>query len=104
MRQIPTEILTAAVALLQPFSPGLTGEGLTEALKQGGVVSAPHLERPLTVAEAAEFLSVSCKTIRRYCKSGRLRAKKVGPSPRIDPESLRALAPSAAADVAEAAK
>jgi excisionase family DNA binding protein len=32
-----------------------------------------------TVAEAAEYLSVSTKTIRNYIRSGRLDAERMGP-------------------------
>jgi excisionase family DNA binding protein len=45
----------------------------------------------LTIAEAAGFLRVSTKSIRRLIGRGELRAVRIGRAIRIDPESLRRL-------------
>lgn len=54
-------------------------------------------ERCLTVAEAAEWLAVDHKTLRRMIERGEVPALRVGRVWRIDPDELRAaLRPSTA--------
>jgi excisionase family DNA binding protein len=46
-----------------------------------------------TIRQAADYLTVDTKTIRRYIAAGRLRAYRVGPRLiRVDRESLMTLA------------
>ena len=92
MIEIPEAILSAAVALLQPYIPGLTSEALTDALKQQTVKTEPEaLEKPMTRKEVAAFLQVSVMTVQRMIRAKKLRATKIGHSVRIDPKSVRAL-------------
>ena len=93
------QILDAAVNLLRPFAPDLTGERLILALNKK--VSEPKLERPLTREEAAKFLSVSRRTIDRYIIDGKIKGKKIGSRVLVDTESLRSFTTPSAADVAE---
>jgi excisionase family DNA binding protein len=47
-------------------------------------------ERCLTIAEAAEWLSVDHKTVRRMVERGEIPALRVGRVWRIEPEEIRA--------------
>ena len=44
--------------------------------------------RLLTIYEAAEFMTVSTKTIRRWIEAGELRAHKLGRQWRIAPDDM----------------
>jgi len=43
--------------------------------------SSQHVDDELTVRQAAEFLSVSPDTVRRYIAQGRLAARNISPRP-----------------------
>ncbi|WP_431817720.1 helix-turn-helix domain-containing protein [Gordonia jacobaea] len=50
------------------------------------------MKKRLSIAETAEYLGISTKTVRRYIASGRLKAHRLGPRViRIDVESIEAL-------------
>lgn len=55
--------------------------------RQSTPVPAP--ERLMTIPDAAEFLRVSTKTIRRWISSGDLPAAKLGLQWRIRPQDLQ---------------
>ncbi len=44
--------------------------------------------RPVTVEIAADFLSISTRTVKRFLKAGTLSSVKVGRQVRIRPEAL----------------
>lgn len=57
------------------------------------VVDMTNIPTRPTIKQAAEYLAVDPKTIRRYIAAGRLRAYRVGPRLiRVDRDSLIALA------------
>ena len=54
--------------------------------------AASHRRHPISLADAAEYLGVSTKTIRRYIASGRLTGYRTGPRLlRVDMTELDAL-------------
>lgn len=90
--QIPAQIATAAVAVLQPYCPELSPAGLIEALKSRNATPKTTTIKPMTRRQAADVLQVSVCTVARYIKSGVLRASKIGKRlVRIDPTSVAAL-------------
>lgn len=53
---------------------------------------APFRHQPVSIAEAAEYLGVSTKTIRRYIATGRLTGYRTGPRLlRVDQNELDTL-------------
>lgn len=53
------------------------------------IVTIPNTVHRGTVQEAADYLSVSAKTIRRYITAGLIRAERIGPKLiRVDMSSL----------------
>ena len=74
---IPESILTATIALLAPYVPGITADALKKAI--GSALGAkPSLRPEYTRQEAAERLCVSLRTIDYYTEYGWLKAIKVG--------------------------
>lgn len=47
------------------------------------------MEKLLTLQEAADIMSMSIHTIRKWVQSGRLPSKKIGVTRRIEPAALR---------------
>ena len=90
---VPEPIVSAAVAILQPYYKELSPASLIEALKHREPPQpAATLRKPLTRREAAEVLKVSISTINRFVKAGTLKAAKVGKRLiRIDSRSVENL-------------
>jgi excisionase family DNA binding protein len=42
------------------------------------MIAQPNIEKPMRLEAAAEFLSVSVKTLRRLIEAGKLQAFKIG--------------------------
>jgi excisionase family DNA binding protein len=62
------------------------------AARSGTSPSGRSVKRPHTIAETAEILNVSTRTVRRLIDSGALRADRVRPRlPRISDEAIREL-------------
>ncbi len=106
MNCIPSAIASAAVAVLQPYCPGLTPTGLIETLKHLNAApqtsKAPKM-KPLTRRQVAELLQISIASVNRRMKDGTLRAYKISPRlVRIDPASVEALMQDAPAAEPEA--
>lgn len=80
-RRTDRDVLSASLLTLATATVG--GRGLP----------APPQGRLLTVAEVAEQLNVSKRTIYQLCESGRLPSQRIGPTGRgvvrIDPDDLR---------------
>lgn len=88
---VPENVAAAAVALLGPYAPRLTVDGLQEVIQaSGGVDEGTEW---LTIGEAAEELKVHRATINRRIKDGTLKARKIGPgrggAVRVSAHSLR---------------
>ena len=97
--KIPAPIATAAVAVLQPYYPGLSPESLIDALKNHNAAPKTTKMKPLTRRQVAELLQISIASVNRRIKDGTLRAFKVGKrAVRIAPESVEALLAAPAAD------
>ena len=89
---IPAQIATAAAAVLHPYYPGLSPEGLIEALKHYNDTPKTTKMKPLTRRQVAEILQISMASVNRRMKDGTLRAYKISPRlVRIDPTSVEAL-------------
>lgn len=94
---VPSAILTAATAMLQPYVPDLTPKSLVMAIKDlnaGGIPQvAPNApEKPYTRAEVCNLLGISLPTLNRYIKCGMLRKITLSlHTVRIDPASVRNL-------------
>ena len=100
---IPSATASAAVAVLQPYYPGLSPEGLIEALKNLNATPKSPKTKPLTRRQVAELLQISIASVNRRMKDGTLRAFKVGQrAVRIDPASVEALMQPAPATEQEA--
>jgi excisionase family DNA binding protein len=90
MENVPENVAAAVVALLGPYVPGLSVEGLCEALSSAsdGVES-----EWLTIDEAAAELKVHRATVHRRIADGTLAARKIGPgrggAVRVSARSLR---------------
>ena len=111
---IPTAIASAAVAVLQPYCPGLSPETLIEALRNRNTETliealrnrnkpapaASTIRKPLTRKQVAEILGVSLATVNRMMRRGALRAFKISlRSTRIDPKSVENLLAAPAAEL-----
>ena len=93
--RITPHVIAAVTALLQPFIPELSPQGLVLALKEYSTDKQnPETkdDRPLTRQEAAYMLKCSKNTISHYLTIGKLRKIKFSErSCRVDPASVRAL-------------
>ena len=95
--QINQSIITAAVAMLNPFIPELSATRLIAALQaydcegkeQDAVNARPR--QPYTVDEVCKLFRVSRPSIYRMAKEGKLRLIKIGRSTRIPAEEVDAL-------------
>jgi excisionase family DNA binding protein len=58
---------------------------ITEAAPDAASVPVPHL---LTTSEAADYLSVSARTVKQLMTAGRLHYVKIGRATRIDRRDL----------------
>lgn len=78
--QMPESILTATIALLSPYVPGITADALKKAIGSalGATEAKPSLRPEYTRQEAAERLCVSLRTIDYWTEDGLLKAIKVG--------------------------
>lgn len=91
--RITPSVLQAAVALLSPYVPEISPQGLVDALKNyhaDGRIVAAVFEKPMTQKETAELLGVSMPTINRLLNKGVL--KRIPYSKRcvkVDAESIR---------------
>lgn len=74
---IPANIITATVAMLSPYLPGITADELQRVL---GSIRQKEEERPkaYTRKQAAKIIGVSGRTIDRYMQSGIVKAYKIG--------------------------
>ena len=98
-KNLSTETLNAATAVLSPYVLGLSAAELLKALesyKEDGEASASKQnsrpQKPYTRKEAAEMLSVSVPTIDRYMADGRLtRVRYSARAIRISAESVHKL-------------
>lgn len=77
---IPPEISTAAVRLLEPYAPGLTGDTLAEA-----IIYKPEAgtDRLLTRRETAAALRISMPTCDRMLRAGQLPKRRIRGAVRI---------------------
>lgn len=84
-------VLTAAVAMLQPYVPNLSPESLVNAIESFGNHGAHAMpERPLTRRQVAEILQCSLMTVSRRINDGTLKKIRLTDrSVRIDPASVR---------------
>lgn len=104
-KNIPTETLNAATAVLLPYVLDLTATVLLKALESYNMDSeavAPKQntrpQKPYTRQEAAELLGVAMPTIDRYMANGTLkRIHYSAHSVRITPESVHSLMEGGAA-------
>ena len=104
-KNLPTEILNAATALLSQYVPGLSANDLLKAIKSYNMdseVATPKQnarpQKPYTRQEAAELLGVAMPTIDRYMANGTLkRIRYSAHSVRITPESVHSLMEGGAA-------
>jgi len=97
VRPIPADVLSAYVAGLSAFVPGLTPTGFVAALRdfepdKGREPDNAPPQRMLTLAAAADALSVSICTMRRMVKDGRMAGRKVGSLWRVPAAAVKALA------------
>ena len=98
-KNLSTETLNAATAVLSPYVLGLSAAELLKAIesyKEDGEASASKQnsrpQKPYTRKEAAEMLSVSVPTIDRYMADGRLtRVRYSARAIRISAESVHKL-------------
>ena len=98
-KNLSTETLNAATAVLSPYVLGLSAAELLKALEsynEEGEASASKQnsrpQKPYTRKEAAEMLSVSVPTIDRYMADGRLtRVRYSARAIRISAESVHKL-------------
>ena len=97
--KIPAPIATAAVAVLQPYYPGLSPESLIDALKNHNAAPKTPKTKPLTRRQVAELLQISIASVNRRMKDGTLRWFKISPRlVRIDPTSVESLLVAPAAE------
>ena len=97
--KISPAVIQAAVALLSPYVPEISPQGLVQALSDYGTKAAT-IEKPLTRKEAAEILGVSLPTINRLLNTGTLRRIRItSASVKVDPASVRALLANASDNV-----
>ena len=105
-KNIPTETLNAATAVLSPYVLDLTATVLLKALEtynmDSEATAAPKQntrpQKPYTRQEAAELLGVAMPTIDRYMANGTLkRIRYSAHSVRITPESVHTLMEGGAA-------
>lgn len=93
-QNFPSEIVTAAAAMLSAYVPGLTPAALQTALENYNIVNAASSkdtrpQKPFTRKEAADMLGVSIPTIDRYMASGLLnRVRYSARAVRISAESI----------------
>lgn len=72
--------------------PSIEGATSRHGIVMLNTTKAAAGRRLVSIAEAADALSVSTKTIRRYISAGTLHAERIGPRMiRVDAESLAAL-------------
>ena len=98
-KNIPTETLNAATAVLSQYVPGLSASDLLKAIESYNMdseVATPKQnarpQKPYTREETAELLGVSLPTIDRYMANGTLkRIRYSAHSVRITPESVHNL-------------
>jgi len=98
-KNLSTETLNAATAVLSPYVLGLSAAELLKAIEsynEDGEASASKQnsrpQKPYTRKEAAEMLSVSVPTIDRYMADGRLtRVRYSARAIRISAESVHKL-------------
>ena len=98
-KNLSTETLNAATAVLSPYVLGLSAAELLKAIEsynEEGEASASKQnsrpQKPYTRKEAAEMLSVSVPTIDRYMADGRLtRVRYSARAIRISAESVHKL-------------
>ncbi len=74
---IPTNNLTAALAILGPYVPELSPTGLIQALRNHDPNPRKSTPRLLTKYEVAEILGVSWFTVVNHAKAGKLPGKKL---------------------------
>ena len=91
---VPSAILAAATAILQPYAPDLTPKSLVEALKGhasgGKEVRKNEPEKPFTRKEVCNLLGITLPTLEKYIQAGFLRKIRLSPhTVRIDAASVR---------------
>ena len=92
---VPSAILAAATAILQPYAPDLTPKSLVEALKghaSGGKSKARknEPEKPFTRQEVCNLLGITLPTLEKYVQAGFLRKIRLSAhTVRIDAASVR---------------
>lgn len=87
-------VLSAAVAILQPYIPELSPHNLIEALKNHNPDEPKQAvkKQPLTRQEVAQLLQISLNTVNRYLNQGKLRRVQLSShAVRISPESVDTL-------------
>lgn len=90
---VPSAILAAATAILQPYAPDLTPKSLVEALKGhvsgGKEVRENEPEKPFTRQEVCNLLGITLPTLEKYVQAGYLRKIRLSShAVRIDAASV----------------
>ena len=91
---VPSAILAAATAILQPYAPDLTPKSLVEALKGHASgekeVRRNEPEKPFTRQEVCNLLGITLPTLEKYVQAGFLRKIRLSANAvRIDAASVR---------------
>ena len=94
-RQIPSAIITAATAILQPYFPELSAAGLIDSLNRQNKAEQPE-QQYFTRGEIASLFKVSRATVDNWIKAGHLKAIKTGRrNVRITADSVKSFSKNA---------